>query len=213
MERLCRPRALGFLLMLLLVAGEVHPQHPQGTPKPQSGDYVARDFHFRSGETLPELRIHYATLGQPTRDAGGRVRIAVLILHGTGGSGSQFLVPQFAGVLFGEGQALDASPYFINLPDNIGHGKSSKPSDGMGAYFPQYEYDFLLLAGGAPCRCRRIFQPATRPTWASRMPANGLRRLSTPTIYCMRSTPRRSYDPSAGAGEYLRARHVGELRR
>jgi homoserine O-acetyltransferase len=109
-------------------------------------DYVARDFHFRSGETLPQLRLHYTTLGKPERDGAGKVTNAVLILHGTGGSGHQFLSPQFADVLFGPGQLLDANRYFIILPDNIGHGKSSKPSDGMRAHFPQYDYDDMVAA-------------------------------------------------------------------
>jgi len=110
------------------------------------GDYVSHDFHFQSGETLPELRLHYTTLGKPERDASGRVTNAVLILHGTGGSGHQFLAPQFADVLFGPGQLLDANRYFIILPDNIGHGKSSKPSDGMRAHFPQYDYNDMVAA-------------------------------------------------------------------
>jgi homoserine O-acetyltransferase/O-succinyltransferase len=113
---------------------------------PQEGDYVAHDFHFKSGETLGDLRLHYLTFGKPMRDANGRTTNAVLILHGTGGTGRQFLAPQFAGVLFGPGQLLDASKYFIVLPDNIGHGKSSKPSDGMHARFPQYDYDDMVAA-------------------------------------------------------------------
>jgi hypothetical protein len=112
----------------------------------QEADYAAHDFHFKSGETLPELRLHYATPGKPVGNANGRVRNAVLILHGMGGSGRKFLVSQFAGVLFGTGQSLDASLYFIILPDNIGHGKSSKPSDGLHAHFPQYEYDDMVAA-------------------------------------------------------------------
>src|SRR5260370_41987795 len=86
---------------------------------PQDGDYVLRDFHFKSGETLPELRMHYMTLGKPVPDAKGRVTNAVLILHGTGGSGRQFLAPQFADVLFGTGQLLDTNRYFVILPDNV----------------------------------------------------------------------------------------------
>jgi homoserine O-acetyltransferase len=109
-------------------------------------DYVIHDFRFKSGETLPELRIHYRTLGAPERDAHGRVSNAVLILHGTGGQGSTFLRPIFAGVLFGPGQLLDARRYYIILPDNIGHGKSSKPSDGLHAHFPQYDYDDMVAA-------------------------------------------------------------------
>jgi len=115
-------------------------------PTPAQGDYVVRDFKFKSGEVLPELRLHYATLGAPARDAGGVVRNAVLIMHGTGGSSSQFLTPQFAGVLFGPGQLLDATRYFIILPDGIGHGRSSKPSDGPRAKFPRYTYDDMVAA-------------------------------------------------------------------
>jgi homoserine O-acetyltransferase len=109
-------------------------------PEPVPGDYVIRDFRFASGETLPELRIHYRTLGEPRRDGGGTVRNAVLILHGTTGSGEQFLRPEFAGELFGKGQPLDAARYYVILPDGIGHGKSSKPSDGLRARFPRYGY-------------------------------------------------------------------------
>jgi homoserine O-acetyltransferase/O-succinyltransferase len=113
---------------------------------PVEADYVAHNFHFKSGENLPEVRLHYRTLGKPERDGAGKVTNAVLILHGTGGSGHQFLAPQFADVLFGPGQLLDANRYFIILPDNIGHGKSSKPSDGMRAHFPQYDYDDMVAA-------------------------------------------------------------------
>ncbi|HTW30367.1 MAG TPA: alpha/beta fold hydrolase [Candidatus Sulfotelmatobacter sp.] len=115
-------------------------------PVPTEGDYIAHNFHFKSGETLPELRLHYLTFGKPVKDASGKVTNAVLILHGTGGSGRQFLAPQFADVLFGPGELLDATRYFIILPDNIGHGKSSKPSDGMRAHFPQYDYDDMVAA-------------------------------------------------------------------
>jgi homoserine O-acetyltransferase/O-succinyltransferase len=112
----------------------------------QEGDFVVHDFHFQSGESLPEVRLHYTTLGKRAKDANGRTTNAVLILHGTGGDGRGFLRPIFAGVLFGPKQLLDASKYFIILPDNIGHGKSSKPSDGMHAHFPQYEYaDMVAL--------------------------------------------------------------------
>lgn len=115
-------------------------------PAPQENDFVIRAFHFKSGESLAELRMHYRTLGTPQRDANGRVTNAVMILHGTGGSGAGFLSANFAGVLFADGQLLDAKRYFIILPDNVGHGKSSKPSDGMHAHFPQYEYDDMVLA-------------------------------------------------------------------
>src|SRR5690349_23748782 len=110
------------------------------------GDFVVHDFKFKSGETLAELRLHYTTLGTPLRDAHGRVSNAVLILHGTGGDGHQFLRPQFSGVLFVPGGLLDASKYFIILPDGIGHGKSSKPSDGLHAKFPHYDYDDMVAA-------------------------------------------------------------------
>jgi len=115
-------------------------------PAATEGDFVVKNFKFRSGETLPELRLHYATLGKPARDAQGRVSNAVLILHGTGGTERQFLQPIFAGELFGPGQLLDSDRYFIILPDGIGHGKSSKPSDGMHAHFPQYDYDDMVAA-------------------------------------------------------------------
>jgi homoserine O-acetyltransferase len=113
---------------------------------PAEGDYVIRDFHFASGESLPELRLHYATLGQPKRDTHGRVVNAVLVLHGTGGSGHSLLNEHFAGVLFGHGQLLDSARYYIILPDGIGHGNSSKPSDGLHARFPHYGYADMLAA-------------------------------------------------------------------
>jgi len=108
------------------------------------GDLVVKDFTFRDGEKLGELRLHYRTLGKPERDSAGRVTNAVMILHGTGGTGAQFLQPQFAGELFGSGQLLDTAKYYIILPDGIGHGKSSKPSDGLHAKFPQYDYDDMV---------------------------------------------------------------------
>jgi len=115
-------------------------------PVPVEADYVAKDFRFQTGESLPSLTLHYRTLGTPQRDAAGLVRNAVLILHGTGGSGAGFLSRTFGGELFGPGQLLDASRYFIVLPDGIGHGKSSKPSDGLRARFPKYTYDDMVRA-------------------------------------------------------------------
>lgn len=115
-------------------------------PAPVEGDFVLRDFKFSNGRTLPELRIHYRTLGQPQKNAKGVVFNAVLIGHGTGGSGAQFIRPEFAGELFGPGQLLDAARYFIVLPDGIGHGGSSKPSDGLRANFPQYGYADMVEA-------------------------------------------------------------------
>ncbi|HEV3098877.1 MAG TPA: alpha/beta fold hydrolase [Candidatus Udaeobacter sp.] len=109
-------------------------------PAPTEGDYTIRDFKFASGETLPELRLHYRTLGKSEKDAQGKTTNAVLIMHGTTGSGAQFIRPEFAGELFGKDQPLDATKFFIVLPDGIGHGKSSKPSDGMHAKFPRYGY-------------------------------------------------------------------------
>jgi homoserine O-acetyltransferase len=120
--------------------------HAADTLATQEGDYVVHDFKFRSGETLPDLRLHYTTLGTPHRDARGRVDNAVMILHGTGGDGHQFLRPQFSGVLFVPGGLLDPAKYFIILPDGIGHGKSSKPSDGLHAKFPHYDYDDMVAA-------------------------------------------------------------------
>ena len=123
-------------------------------PAAVEGDFVLRDFRFASGETLPELRIHYRTIGEPRKDEKGTVRNAVLITHGTTGSGAQFIRPEFAGELFGAGQLLDASKFFIVMPDGIGHGKSSKPSDGLRAKFPRYGYrdmveaQFRLLTDG-----------------------------------------------------------------
>jgi homoserine O-acetyltransferase len=128
---------------LVVLAGVASAQTFEGATE---GDFVLRDFHFASGETLPELRLHYRTIGTPRRDKSGIVRNAVLILHGTGGSDAAFLSERFAGVLFKPGGLLDGSRYFIILPDGIGHGKSSKPSDGLHARFPHYGYDDMVAA-------------------------------------------------------------------
>jgi homoserine O-acetyltransferase len=123
-------------------------------PTPTEGDYTIHNFKFASGETLPELRIHYRTLGKIDKDAQGKTRNAVLIMHGTTGSGAQFIRPEFAGELFGKDQPLDATKFLIVLPDGIGHGKSSKPSDALHAKFPRYGYidmveaQYRLLADG-----------------------------------------------------------------
>ena len=111
----------------------------QNYPTPKEGTWIARDFHFHTGEVMPELRLHYTTVGEPSAEP-------VLILHGTAQSGAIMLSPAFAGELFGPGQLLDASKYFIILPDAIGHGKSSKPSEGMRAKFPRYNYDDMVAA-------------------------------------------------------------------
>jgi len=144
-------RSIGRLVVLATavfagLAGAQQAGDNASWPAPQEGDFVVHDFHFQSGETMPELRLHYTMLGKPEKDASGRTTNAVLILHGTGGSGRGFLQPIFAGVLFGPGQLLDATRYFIILPDSIGHGKSSKPSDSLHAHFPQYDYaDMIAL--------------------------------------------------------------------
>jgi homoserine O-acetyltransferase/O-succinyltransferase len=148
MKRPLQTAIYGVVAALFLAAA---PLCAQETPLPswlvpQEGDYVVHDFRFQSGETLPEVRLHYRTLGKPARDASGKVTNAVLILHGTGGSGRQFLQQQFSTVLFGPGQLLDITKYFIILGDGVGHGKSSKPSDGLHMRFPHYEYaDMVAL--------------------------------------------------------------------
>jgi homoserine O-acetyltransferase len=108
-------------------------------PAPKEGDWVVRDFRFQTGEVLPELRLHYTTVGAPTGEP-------VVILHGTTGSGTGMLSPAFGGELFGPGQPLDASRYYVILPDAIGTGKSSKPSDGLRTKFPRYNYDDMVVA-------------------------------------------------------------------
>ena len=133
-------RIAGVLALTLSTAGA------SDAPATKEGDYVVRDFKFRSGETLSELRLHYTTLGAPHRDKRGQVDNAVMILHGTGGDGHQFLRPQFSGELFVPGGLLDPAKYFIILPDGIGHGKSSKPSDGLHAKFPHYDYVDMVAA-------------------------------------------------------------------
>ncbi|HXS98370.1 MAG TPA: alpha/beta fold hydrolase [Candidatus Limnocylindrales bacterium] len=113
---------------------------------PHEGDFVISGFHFTDGETLPRLNLHYMTFGQPTRDAQGHVNNAVLIMHGTGGSSKQFLQPQFRDALLQPGQLLDPAKYFLILPDDIGHGGSTKPSDGLRAKFPHYGYSDMVTA-------------------------------------------------------------------
>src|SRR2546423_13751044 len=146
MKALIKCLAFAFTCVVVLRAAEY--------PPPAEGDYVIRDFKFTSGEMLPELKIHYRTVGKAVKDEKGVVRNAVLITHGTTGSGGQFIRPEFAGELFGAGQPLDATKFFIVMPDGIGHGKSSKPSDGMHAKFPHYGYvdmveaQFRLLTDG-----------------------------------------------------------------
>jgi homoserine O-acetyltransferase/O-succinyltransferase len=140
-------------MTLALACGAAAAQPPSGTqPTPSSmpraidGEYVIPDFHFASGEALPELRVHFTTLGKPHRDEHGHVTNAVLIMHSTGGSAHSFMVERFAGVLFGKGQLLDTNRFYVILPDAIGHGGSSKPSDGLHARFPQYSYEDMVAA-------------------------------------------------------------------
>src|ERR1700674_3575392 len=108
-------------------------------PAQKQGDFIAKDFKFHTGETMPELKLHYTTLGEPTGQP-------VLVLHGSGGSAATMLTPAFAGELFGPGQPLDAAKYYIIIPDGIGHGKSAKPSDGMKTAFPNYDYEDMVDA-------------------------------------------------------------------
>lgn len=133
-------------LVLAALAAFAAPALAAPVVAPKEGDFVVRDFKFRSGEVLPELRLHYTTFGEPHRDASGRVTNAVMVLHGTGGTGKQFLSPQFANELLVPGGLLDPAKYYVILPDGIGHGKSSKPSDGLRARFPQYDYDDMVSA-------------------------------------------------------------------
>ncbi len=116
----------------------------QSYPTPVEADFIARNYRFETGETLPDVKIHYRTVGSPKKDPDGIVRNAVLILHGTGGTGRGFLTEGYAGRLFGKGQLLDAERYFIILPDNLGHGDSSKPSDGLRMAFPTYRYTDMV---------------------------------------------------------------------
>jgi homoserine O-acetyltransferase len=132
-------------LVLLLWASASQAQQPAAFVAVE-GDVTLKDFKFKTGETLQSIKIHYTALGKPQKNAAGQVTNAVLLLHGTGGSGQSLMRPIFTDVLFGPGQLLDAQKYFIILPDGLGHGKSSKPSDGLRAKFPQYDYDDMVLA-------------------------------------------------------------------
>ncbi|MEO8103781.1 MAG: alpha/beta fold hydrolase [Betaproteobacteria bacterium] len=139
-------RAMAAAAALALIALTGHAQPATELPPLKQGDYIARDFRFKSGETLAEVKLHYTTFGSPARDAAGKVTNAVLLLHGTGGSGQSLIRPVFANALFGPGQLLDATRYYLILPDGLGHGKSSKPSDGLRMRFPQYDYDDMVAA-------------------------------------------------------------------
>src|SRR5271170_7249253 len=138
-----RTASLVLLFSLTIVA--------TGQPTPQSwptqdGTYTIKNFRFGTGESLPELKLHYLTLGTPHRNAEGHVDNAVLLLHGTGGNAHSLLNPVFSNVLFGPGQPLDITKYFIIFPDDIGHGESSKPSDGLNMHFPHYDYDDMVAS-------------------------------------------------------------------
>ena len=133
------------LAPLALLLAAVSPAHAQVDGATEA-DAILKDFTFATGEKLPELKLHYTTLGTPQRDKAGNVTNAVMILHGTGGTGQQFFQPQFANELYGPDQPLDTSKYYIILPDNIGHGGSSKPSDGLGMKFPRYDYADMVAA-------------------------------------------------------------------
>ena len=134
------------ILMLALLCAAPAMAQTNWAARLTEGDVTLRDFRFRSGEKLPDLRIHYATLGTPRRDAGGHIVNAVMVLHGTGGSGRQFLQPQFADELYGPGQPLDLARFYVILPDGNGHGRSSKPSDGLRMRFPAYDYADMVEA-------------------------------------------------------------------
>jgi homoserine O-acetyltransferase len=155
---------MSFAAALIALALQNTPLSAQASAQytPAEADFVVRDFTFHSGERLAEVRMHYETLGQPHRDAHGQVDNVVLLLHGTGGSGRQFLAPQFSNQLFGPGQPLDIGHYYIIMPDNVGHGGSSKPSDGLHMRFPHYDYDDMvalqhrLLTDGLHVRGARL---------------------------------------------------------
>ncbi len=135
-----------FTLALILWAAGAGAASAATWPAPTDGTYVVPEFRFADGETMRDLRLHYVTLGTPHRDGAGHVDNAVLILHGTGGDTNQFLRDQFAGVLFVPGGLLDPATYFVVITDGIGHGKSSKPSDGLHARFPHYGYGDMVRA-------------------------------------------------------------------
>ena len=133
-----RMRWIAALAGVILATASAVAAEAQNYPAPKEGDWIARDFRFHTGEVVPELRVHYTTVGAPTGEP-------IVILHGTSGSGTGMLTPGFAGELFGPGQPLDASKYFIILPDSIGHGKTAKPSDGLRTKFPRYNYDDMVV--------------------------------------------------------------------
>jgi homoserine O-acetyltransferase/O-succinyltransferase len=219
------------VLTLIIAAGIASPARAQPSlPAASEHDFVMRNFRFASGETLPELKLHYRTLGTPRRDSAGVVRNAVMILHGTGGSGAGFLSRTFGGELFGSGQLLDATQYFIVLPDGIGHGHSSKPSDGLHARFPKYTYDDMvraqhaMLVDGLNVNHLRLVMGTSMGAmhcwvWGEMYPdfADGLVPLaSAPTQIAGRNRVMRkmiidsiTHDPAWKGGEYTTQPHDG----
>ena len=143
---------MSIILLLVLLGAAADGRGLQNAPpiavSQKEGDYIVKDFRFSDGRTLPEVSLHYTTLGTPQRDASGRTTNAVVILHGTNRHGGVFLVPSFAGALFNQGQLLDTSKYYVVLPDQLaaGAGKSTKPSDGLRATFPKYDYSDMVTA-------------------------------------------------------------------
>jgi len=137
---------LTLLAFLATLAVNAQPPHDKTRWPIKDGTYIIKNFRFGTGESLPELKLHYLTLGQPHRDTAGHTDNAVLLLHGTGGSGHSLLNPVFSDVLFGPGQPLDIGKFYIILPDDIGHGESSKPSDGLRMHFPQYDYNDMVAS-------------------------------------------------------------------
>jgi homoserine O-acetyltransferase/O-succinyltransferase len=217
------------VLALIVLGGPVSRAQPT-MPAADENDFVVHDFRFASGETLPELKLHYRTLGTPRRDASGVVRNAVMVLHGTGGSGVGFLSRTFGGELFGPGQLLDATRYYIVLPDGIGHGTSSKPSDGLRARFPKYTYDDMvraqhaMLVDGLKVNHARLIMGTSMGAmhcwvWGEMYPdfADGLVPLaSAPTQIAGRNRVMRTmimdsitHDPAWKGGEYTTQPHDG----
>jgi homoserine O-acetyltransferase len=137
---------LTLFTVLTILAANAQPAHGTNKWPVKDGTYIIKNFHFGTGESLPELKLHYLTLGQPHRDGAGHTNNAVLLLHGTGGSAHSLLNPAFSDVLFGPGQPLDISKFYIILADDIGHGESSKPSDGLRMHFPQYDYNDMVAS-------------------------------------------------------------------
>jgi homoserine O-acetyltransferase len=150
-KRNLRSATVHFVLGLCLVPGRLSAQSTQTAAEgPFSdrteGDFVIKDFHFNSGEVLPELRLHYVTLGTPHRNSSGQIDNAVLLLHSTGSDTTEFFDPDFSGPLYGAGQPLDLAKFYLIIPDSIGHGKSSSPSNGLRARFPHYGYEDMVAA-------------------------------------------------------------------